>query len=344
MFDIITDSDFRKKIKFGIDDKTPHKYFFFGDEDYLKHAAIEAAKASVPGDPSFDFAYIGSADYSEESVISAIAAPPMFGAFRLVALSLNFSDLRPAEVTSLIDIISDVDDDGYTIVLLSLPSDGFDPGILPKKPSSLFKKLSEAAVPVVFDRVSGARLNGWVSKHFGIYNLLADARECAFCVSYCGSDMFRLASEIDKIACYVLSHGGDRVTVDDIKTAGCSVTEFDSFALSNAIVAGNHRLALDVLSYVKTQKQEPTMVMGEISRAICDMYAVDTCRRAGMSAEQISAATKIKPYPLSRYMTALESLSRERLKTALELARKADAGIKNGARDYVPIELLICSL
>ena len=100
------------------------------------------------------------------------------------------------------------------------------------------KKLAEIAVPVQFDRVTGAKLNGWVSKHYTQNKLLADAQVCAFTVSYCGTDMFRLASEIDKISCYVLSRGRDRVTPDDVRAVGCTTVEFDAFALANAIIAG----------------------------------------------------------------------------------------------------------
>jgi len=344
LFDQITESDFRKKLKFGIDDKTHHVFFFYGEEDYLKHAAIEAAKTGIVSDPSFDFVYIGAAEYSAETLTTAIAAPPMFSQFRLVAVSVSFKDLRPGDVNDLIDILSEVDDGGYTVVLLSLPSDGFDPGILPKRPSPVYKKLAEVAVPVVFERVTGAKLNGWVSKHYAGNKLLADAQVCAFTVSYCSEDMFRLASEIDKVSYFVLSEGRDRVTVEDVKKIACSVSEFDAFALANAIVSGNKKLALEVLGYVKTQKKEPVEVMSEINRALCDMVAVDACKKSGMSSEQISSATGIKPYPLSRYLSGLERTDTQRLKAALDAARSADLAVKGYSKDYISIEQFICSL
>ena len=156
--------------------------------------------------------------------------------------------------------------------------------------------------------------------------------------------MFRLASEIDKISCYVLSRGRDRVTPDDVRAVGCTTVEFDAFALANAIIAGNKKLALSVLAYARTQKTEPVVVMSEITTALCNLVAVDTCRKAGMPSQKISEMTGLRPYPVSLCLKALETMDTGRLKKALEAAKIADAGVKGYAKDYVPIERLICSL
>ena len=156
--------------------------------------------------------------------------------------------------------------------------------------------------------------------------------------------MFRLSSEIEKICFYVLSHGRTDALKDDVRTAGCPSVEFDAFALANAMVAGKYRVALDVLGFLKSRKTEPTRIMADIIRVICDMSALNACRKAGMTREQMTSATGIKPYPLGRYLQALDDADEKKLKRALELAGEADEKIKGYGADYVAIEQLICSM
>ena len=46
-FDPIVESEFRKRIKLGAPSGLPRKYFFYGDEDYLKNVALRLARESV---------------------------------------------------------------------------------------------------------------------------------------------------------------------------------------------------------------------------------------------------------------------------------------------------------
>ena len=95
---------------------------------------------------------------------------------------------------------------------------------------------------------------------------------------------------------------------------------------------------------MKAEKVEPVRIMADLIRVICDMQAVFVCRKAGMMQNEIASVTGINPYVLSRYMTAIEGMTAERLSSALAACREADAALKGYAKDYIPIERLICSL
>jgi len=343
MYEIMAGADYRKRLKTGFSGKIPKAYFFYGDEDYLKRSAVSETVKLLSGGDSFDSVSIDQSSYSADALEAAIFSPPMFAEFKPVSVSLSLSDLRQGEINELCSLLSNVDEDSCSVVILSLPASGFDPG-LPKRPSALFKKLADVAVPVLFERITGAKLNGWVGRHYNENGVVANAEICAFTVAYCGSDMFRLASETEKISYYVKSHGGHEVTKADVTAAGCATEEYDSFALANAMVSGNYKKALDILSFLKGTKTEPTKIMADIIRVLCDMSAVSACKKAGMTSQQISSETGIKPYPLGRYLTALENISDKAIARALRLASEADNGIKGYSKEYVPIEQLICSL
>lgn len=344
MFGTIAESDLGRQIKAG--DIQPG-YLLFGDEDYLKHNSIlQLKKALFPdeGAEQFDAIYIDRAAFSVSALAAALAPPPMLSERKLVTVSVTF-DLRPTELNDLIELLGRYagGENPDNVLVLNVPAGELDPGT-PKNPSSLMKKLSACLVPVRYDRVSPVRLARWAEKHYAHNGVSASEDVCRLTVEHCGTDMFRLASEIDKISYYVASRGEKQVRPDDVRIAGSVTEEYDTFALANAMCARRYSDALDVLAQMKAQKVEPTRVMGEILRVICDMNTVSACLRAGMSPGDISAATGIKPYPLGRYVTALHGLSEENLARALAACGDADRGVKGFSQDYVPIERLICSI
>lgn len=339
----ITEADFRKSLKNG--GNIPAVYLFYGEEDYLKHNAVSVLKNTFisPESAGFDYVFIGSAEYSADVLRAAVSAPPMFGEYKVVAVSISLDDLKPSEIADLQAAMEETSDIPGVYLAVSIPDGGIDAGY-PKRPSAILKKFAEISVPVYFERVAGNRLAGWAGKHYEANGVRAGRDICAATVDYCGSDMFRLASEIDKISWYVLAAGRDTVTQSDITAAGCSAVEFDTFALANAMVAGRHAAALEVLGFLKAQKTEPTRIMADIIRVICDMKTVSSCMKAGMTRTEMSEKTGIKPFPLGRYADAVEGLSEDKLNRALSLAVRADEGVKGYGREYVPIEQLICSM
>lgn len=343
MFEVITESDFRRRIK-----NPEAGYLFFGDEDYLKHNAVTVARESIIPDAfavQFDYIALDRSGFSPSALAGALSAPAMFGGRRLVVASVSFDDLRAAEVSELLEVLAGVPDNDNAVLILNTPAGGFDAGY-PRRPSAVLKKISEFIVPVRFDRITPARLASWAARHYTSNGVTAGDDICAATVDYCGTDMFRLASEIDKVSYFVLASGRNAVTADDLRRAACAAEEFDTFALANAMTAGQYARALDVLAVMKAQKTEPAFIMSELIRVICDMTAVAVCMHDGMSQNEISEATGIKPYPLGRCINALRGMNEPRrvLKRAVAACVEADAGIKGYTQDYIPIEKLICSL
>ncbi len=340
MKEIISESAFRKQLR-----DARGAYLFFGEEDYLKQNALRIAADTFLGDGArdFDLVRMDALTFSPEALASALASPPLMSERKLVILSLSPSEMRSAELSSLIDIATSLEDDADNILILSVPSGGIDAGT-PKRPSAILKKLCEVMVGVRFERITPARLSGWCARHYSENSVRASERVCALTVDYCGSDMFALSSEIDKISFYVLAHGRTEVTEADVKIAASPSEEFDTFALANAILAKNTDRALSVLSQMKANKTEPVIIMSELVRVICDMQTVSTLTCAGMNPSDISAATGIKPYPLGRYLSVIRTLRPETLAAAVSASKYADASVKSFGRGYVPIEQLICSI
>ena len=68
MNQIIKETDFRREIK----SQPRPRYFFFGEEDYLKNAAVKQAYAALGGDPAFDifnYVIIDGREYTADKLL-----------------------------------------------------------------------------------------------------------------------------------------------------------------------------------------------------------------------------------------------------------------------------------
>ena len=341
---VIKEVDFRREIK-----SDPRScYFFFGEEDYLKNAAVRTAYAALGGDPAFDifnYTVIDGRDYTPDRLLDALAPPPMAAERKLVVLQgLDFAGIKQADFQALCEVLGTLEDYDYNTLIITTAADGFDPGNYAKgKPSAQFKELSELAVPVLFERSTPAKLAAWAQKHFAAHGAVASPQIAQQTVDYCGRDMFTLASEIEKIACYALAAGRTEILQSDVTAAGIPATEYGTYAFANAIAEGRRADALLILDDFRFRRIEPVIIMGEVVAIYGDLLNVKVLCDKGYSTPEIAAELKMNEYKLAKYQKSLRNVSTERMYATIRAAALADAELKSGAKGYAPLEKLICS-
>ncbi len=340
---IIGESEFRKVLK-----QSPRGiYLFFGEEDYLKNYCIGAARQAVCPDEGlvfFNDVEIDFPNYSAEALEGALSTPPMMTECKLVVLrAFRFSALKPAQLDALCAVLTQYKDDESNLLIISVAPGGLDVGYLPKRPSALLQRLLESATAVNFEEATPQKLIGWVGRHFGEYGVKITEANARLLIETCGRGMYTLASEIDKLAFYVLSHERDVVSDGDIRFVAVPEEACDAFALTNAAMAGNRREALEVLSVLKARQVKQEYVFTELSRLYSDMYLTKLMLSYGKPLSDIAALLHVHEYKAKLYRGAVERVPIERLKRALSLCRDADLAMKSyGKRNYEQLEKLIC--
>ena len=342
--EIIREDEFRKKAKSGLSGA----YLFFGDEDYLKAHAIKVAESTVCSDPSFavfNYMKLDATAYSADALIDALTPLPMMADKKLVTIDgLNFSALKQREVDELITALENFSEYDYNVLIISVPSDMLDVGNLPKRPSQLLERLRKVITPVHFEKISGEKLCAWVEKHFASGGVKASREVCRELIEYSGKSMFTLSSETEKISCYLLSHGRDTVTRDDVYEIANPEISAEAFELANALTDGRYADALKALSVEKFRRTDPVILMGEVSKTICELMTVKVLLESGYSAKEISTSINMNEYKARRICTSAAAKSKKKIEKALLLCSEADLALKTSAKDYQAIERLICSL
>ena len=343
--DLLKDSDFRKELK-----SAPRTgYLFFGDEDYLKSFAIQQAREAVCPDDAlspFNELRIDALEYTPQKLLDALTPLPMMTDRKLVLLSgLNFNTMRADELDRLCEVLEELKVYDYNLLIVNVASDCLDPGYLPKKPSATMKKLSTHLTPVHFERCTTAKLNAWIQKHFAHNGVEASPALCAAMSEYCGHSMFTLANEIDKLSFYLLFHGQKQATEETMRLCCTPASEFDAFAFANALLAGRQDVALAILADYRFRRVDPLIILGEVTRVVCNMLAVQAMTADGVPAANMTPVTKLGEYQIGLYQRSLRQASEKRLKRALQACLEADASLKSGyQKDYTTLEKLICSL
>ena len=346
MHTVITEEKFRE----SLDDVAGRAFVFFGEEDYLKAAAVRSVREGLCPDPVMAFfndITIDATDYTPDKLLDVMSPPPMMTDARLIVLrGFDLNGMKAAEIDSLVEVLAQLSQYDFNCIILYVAAGLFDTGRLPRSPSSLFKKIASVATPVSFATPNDARLARWVGRHFAHHGVRATPAACNELIVYAGKAMFVLANEVEKLAAYVKQQGRAEVSVGDVQSVAAPVALTNAFALSNAILAGDGAAALDTLAVMRFERVKPEVVLGEISQTLFDMLSLRVLFDAGRSIGEISAAlNNMHEYKVKLYQKALSRIPTARLSRVIALAAEADLALKtSSSSDYAPIEKLICAL
>lgn len=339
---VLNESDFRKKMK-----TNPEGFFlFFGAEDYLKNHCITVARAAVCPDEGlacFNDITLSFTDYSAEALENALAAPPMMAERKLVVIrSIDFYAMKSAELETLFGILESYRDDPSNLLILSATPSGLEAGTA-RKPDAIYKRLAELLTVVRFDEATPQKLAVWVGRHCASLGVDISDADARLLIEISGKQMFTLASEIEKLCYYVLEHGKNQITAEDIRGVAIPAEECDTFALTNAAMAGKRQEALDALAVMRARQIKPEFVFGEISKLYSDLYLAKLYLEGGKPVSDLSSLLSCHTYRAGLYAKAAEKVSLSQLRRILSLCESTDLAMKSyGKRNYEQIEKLIC--
>ena len=340
---IITDADFRKNLKSGLQGC----FFFFGAEDYLKLHALRAVREAVCPDPSLEFfnnIKIDGSEYNPDAFANALPTLPVMADQKLIEITgINLSTMKKSDLDAFFATLEEAREYDFNIIIISAVADGVDEGYLPKKPSAVLRRLCQYLTPVHFARSTPVMLARWVQKHFAHNGIEASPELCSAIVDYCGKDMFVLSNETDKLSWFLLSNGRARLERADINTVCIPDTGYDTFAFANALSSQNRADALKILAEMQRRRIDPTLVMGEIIKTFCELLNTRILSDDGLSPKDIGARLGgMHEYPVKLLLA--NGVGAPRLRALLELCAKADTALKLSPQGYIAIEQLICSI
>lgn len=342
---IISGDDFYKKLKkSAVMEKA---FLFFGDEDYMKLNVRKLMESTVCPDETFrdmNLFSFDSLNFSAETLADAFTAAPVFSEEKLVYVSgLDIDGMREAEFSQLISAIEGMAEYLGNVFVLDVRAENLTYEGRQEK-TKRFRRLCELLSPVRFDKYTTARLVPWCVRHFEAEGIACEPEVAKSLIGHSGEDMFVLSGEIKKLCSYINAHKESAVSTDLVKRICCAYEDFGAFDLANALLARDIPMALRILKVKKEEKEEPVILLSQVSAVIYDLISIKLMISAGLSGEEIMSALNKKAYPVKLYSEASAKYEVSYLERALNGVLEVDAKCKSGFSGYGAIETFVCSL
>ncbi len=323
-------------------------YLFYGEEDYLKaHTAAQIRQSLFP-DPAFgDFnrrVFTGET-YTPADLAEAILSPAMMVEKKLVEVHLPEGDkLKDKDRTALLEALGYLTGTDDTVLLLIFPADTFDPGTA-KKPTAFFKNLTKLLTPVEFPLQTDARLLRWMQRHLADYGVALSPATGQQILATCGRSMMRLSGELAKAGAYAAAHGMPELTMEAALQVITPTEEDDAFRLANCLLEGNKTEAYRCLSGKIRRREDPILLLAQVTRVYMDLAAAAVFREEGRDKREYAQVMKMHEYKAGLYYRAASAAPAEYFENALERCLDTDMAMKSSAANgYELLERLVGTL
>ncbi len=340
--------ELKKRVK---DNKLQGVFLFWGAEEYTKDFYAEKIRKLVKNSPLPEFNYV---------IFDAETSTP--GEFEEAADALPYLwEQKVIEIRNLMPGKLSADDgEAYARILATLPEyltvlvmlrggdySGGKPAADAKKPEKekrngfkiFLSAVEEYGLSVEFQTEKGDKLCHWVERHFASRNVRISRSLPSFMVSYCGSDMYTLQGEINKLCD---AYDGTPLTEQDVKRYCCANESHVFFDVASCMIRQDLAGARRILSSLRMTQDDVTMAMGYLASNYRLMALVKAGMDQGKSANQIATEQKITSWKVNKVVSSLQNIDSASLHRAITDIAEADIRIKTRRGDSVSVlELLV---
>lgn len=299
--------------------------FLYGENSYNSYRNLnglinkykEKHKESVN---FFEFNFEEENDW--DRLRSAVQVLPLFKENKLIVVKNIFSGKESDNFKDLIENNNLIEDKNtFLIIWEKLPSSKL------KTANFLLKNTSVKQNDFV--QPEGNKLSSWVKKEFQERGLEIQKEAIDSLILYAGSDLWRLANEIDKLS--VFKREGI-VNKDDINLLVVPDLEQNVFQLTDAILANNKEKSFEVLEKIVGRSNDPKIfisILAVITSQFRNFLIIKDLMDRSLAANQIAGKAGLHPYVVKISIPALHRFELDRLKIIYEKISSMESILKS---------------
>lgn len=161
-------------------------------------------------------------------------------------------------------------------------------------------------------------------------------------VEMAGTGLWRLHSELDKLALYV--GDAEQITAKDVEAAVSGTPEAKIFDLVDAIGAKQRGRALSLLEDMLRRGEEPIRLLATITWRFRLLLLVKALVAKGYGQKDGAQAAKVHPFVFQKTQQQCKGFERGELVQALERLLTADVAMKTGMDPRLTLETVVTEL
>jgi DNA polymerase III subunit delta len=309
-------------------------YLLVGPESYLRDAAARSiSNAALANTLLREFNEVSFSLLSDDpqAAIAAAEQLPMMSDRRVVRIR-DFSRLREAQEEVLIAYV--VNPVPSTVVIFS--ADELD------KRKKATKSLLDRCAVVDFSPLQDAEAKTWVKTRLKELKTAADDQVINEIVRLVGTDVQTLFMELDKLASGAADTGS--ITLPLVQELIGRSRELANWDLTDQLLAGNRKKALETLHRLLEDDTEPLMLLGLIGSNYRKLaLGKQVLMHKGES--QVFKYVYVQPFKQRDYLNTLRRADAAKLAHAIQLIADVDLAIKTSqATPRLQMEILVCEL
>ncbi len=331
-------TDFYRKLKGG---QIAPLYLFEGTERYSRDQALkkltEAAVDAAVRD--FNYAAISVAQGDLDEALALAEQFPMISPRRMIVVT-GFEAISDDDQLELLKAYLKKPVDTSVLVFVS---DGLDNR---RNISTALRKGCEVVSFEALDERDGAP--NWIRDYVTRAGCSMDAASAAYLVGMVGVDLMRLSNELDKLIAFVGDKG--RITQDEINELVRHSREHSNFELTDAVVDGDRKKALNLLHRIFDNASEnpqtlSLMILGALASNYRKMLGAKELMKQNAPNSEVAKIVGMSPYVVGRFNERVRRVETEHILKGIQRIAATDVALKTSmATPRLLLEILICEL
>lgn len=289
-------------------------YFLAGEESYFidKISDYIAENVLTESEKSFNQVILYGKDLDVAAVINAAKRFPMMASHQVVIIK------EAQNIKNIDDLIYYISKPlNSTILVINYKYKSLD------KRKKLYQSVLENGVYFDSKKLYDDKIPGWITSYLSEKNVTIDPGSCMLLVEFLGSDLGKIANELDKLV-ITLPQGEKRINSGHIeKNVGIS-KDYNNFELNKALGQKNVLKANRIINYfARNQKDNPmvltiAMLYSYFNKVMLYHFIKDKSRK------NAAAVLKVNPFFIADYEIAARNYNAAKVFQIIGLLREYD--------------------
>jgi len=333
----ITREELWRRLKGG---RVEPLYLLFGPENYLRAAAVRAISDAALKDATlreFNESSFSLASMDVQGAIAAAEQLPMMGARRVVRVT-DFARLREPDEEALVRYVTRPSDTSVVVFV----ADALD------KRLKLSKTLLETCTSIEFAPLADSELAAWARDRLRHLGANADERTLRQIIALTGASVRQLATELEKLSTAALPSG--LISMEMVDAFVGRSRELSNFELSDHLIAGDRRRALETLAKILDDGAEPIMLIGLLASNFHRLALAKDLMSRGAPNDEVFRLVPMPQGKRAGFLATARRADSDELTRRIGRIAQADLAIKSslgGGGDRgsrLQLEMLVCEL
>ncbi len=316
-------------------------YLFEGAEKYLRDQSLkkllDAAVDQTVRD--FNFATISVAQGDLGEALQLARQYPMISARRMIVVT-GFEAISD---DGQLELLKDYLRSPVETTVLVFVSDALDNR---RNIATMLRKTCEVVSFDPLDEREAAPQ--WARDYVTRKSGFIEPAAAAYLVGMVGGELLRLSTELDKLMTYVGERG--RIGRQEVDELVLNSREHSNFELTDAILEGNRRRALNLLDRIYANASESSqslslMILGAVASNYRKMLGAKELMRQNAPNSEVAKAVGMPPFAVTRFNERVRKIETEQIVRGITRIAETDVALKSSlATPRLQLELLICEL